>query len=293
MSVAFDTLSTGGGSSGGHIYSGAGISGSTGATIASFQSPSLTASLLVIGICINDTSANIGTLTLVWDPSGVNKTMSQIGTISDNTNGVSIFFQGVVSPGTSGAKSLKFTWSGGGLGDSYEVFGISYTGSITTSVANATEGFASNTSTSNSATVTTAVSIPSTDMEVAFFSNSGGVAWSSTNNTNIDTDAAQISVTASRATGAGSTITSTGALASSALWLAMTVGIVAAPVGTGVPYNDYQNQPDLSPLIAQRRDFSGWTPYVDRRRRVRVPPRRLLTPDRRLVLPSRKLIRAA
>lgn len=251
MAVVFDTVSGPGGSgTNGHIFSGT-ANASPVTTSATFFNPSVSSSIIVIGVAMNDSLAAIGTMSMNWDPTGVNKSMSLIGSVQTTTAGQSIFYFGLISPGTSAAKAARFSWTGSASGDVYEIYGISFTGSITSSVAAATEGFQTATGSSTSASVTTSAAIPTGDMITAWFVSNGS-AFSATNNTNIDLDATQFDVACSRASGAGSTIASTATLSPTTNWAAMVVGIKASTtVSIGL-------QPSTLLLPPMGQSMVGW-----------------------------------
>lgn len=226
MPLAQDATSGPTGASGTNHIIFSGTAGSSPvSTAGTFFSPSASASLMIIGVAMNDSLAAIGTMSMVWDPTGVNKAMSSIGSVQTTTAGQAIFYFGLVSPGTTGAKVARFSWTGSASGDVYEAYGISYTGSVTTSVAAATEGFNTNTGSSTSASVTTSASIPTGDLATSWFVSNGSAF---TNGGQLDLDATQFDVSCSTASGAGSTITSTTALSPTTTWAAMIVGIKAA-----------------------------------------------------------------
>lgn len=63
-----------------------------------------------------------------------------------------------------------------------------------------------------------------------------------------------------------------------------------APSGGGGGYVPYDPWPQLGPLTAQKHRLIGWSPNIDRRRRLRKPIRNLMLPRRVLAAPDRKLI---
>lgn len=266
MPLAQDALSTGGSGTNGVINGISSIpNGTTGFTTSTtFISPSAAASLLLFFWAINDSLAAVGTVTAKFDPTGTNQTMSSLGSVEDSAAGVSLFGHGLVVPGTSGGKAIKITYTGTAATDVGECFAISYTGSVSSSVAAATEGFNTATGTSATASVTTGASIPSGDLEIAWMIANGS-SFNSTINTTVSLDATFLGVACSKASGAGATINSTGAIAASTTWAAMTVGVKAA--------------------VAVPRGGTLLTMGVGWRKGLILPDRRIRVPKRRVIVP--------
>jgi hypothetical protein len=63
----------------------------------------------------------------------------------------------------------------------------------------------------------------------------------------------------------------------------------ASGISTYIPYDPW---PQWSPLLAQKRKQSGWSPLFDHRRRVLRPSRQLLLPSRKLFFAARTKIAA-
>lgn len=184
-------------------------------------------------------SSTPGTVTAVWDNVGTPQTMTQVGSTLIVTGGGgpgSIAVLGVVNP-TAGQKEIRVNWGGVSTNVNGYIAQVSFTGTSTSSVAAATEGFASNNGTGTTASVTSGASIPASDMAAVFFLDcgvsftgsfvngatqaDGGTAIGiSTNNTN--------NAAAEYYTGAGSAVAASAGLAGSDVWGAVIVGIKAA-----------------------------------------------------------------
>lgn len=209
-SVAFDALSacTSCGTNS-HMWE-VGAIGTGAQTLTNFQTIGASATIFCIGIEIDIASP---TVTVHWDSTGTNQAMTQVGSnIALGTGTGTIQQYCLVSP-TTGQKTLSFTCSTCSSNSAY-VVGISFTGSITTSVSAATEGAAQNSSATGTttATVTSSASIPSTDMVFTMFANSTGdfTGGVSANSTLIDhADGENNNAEASYGTGTGSTFTAT------------------------------------------------------------------------------------
>lgn len=187
-----------------------------------------------------------GTVSAVWDKAGANQAMTLIGSVVTESGGatpISVAFFGLVNP-ASGAKLLSYTWGGQATGVNAYIGLISFTGSNTTSVAAATEAFnsAHNTTGANAA-VSSAASIPSGDMAVAFYGNINGYSNAFTAGTNpgdggnaigknetLTTNAA-----AEYYSGAGGVINASAAQISSGAFAAIITGIKAAGGGPTCP----------------------------------------------------------
>lgn len=189
---------------------------------------------LLMGIELDSTTP--GTAAAHWDSGGSNQAMTSLGTIiteATSTAKALVLF-GLVNP-VAGNKTASHSFSGQSAAANGYSFLISFTGSETSSVAAATEGYATNSnSTGTTASVASGVSIPSGDMAVAFYVNinsftngftpganpgDGGVAIGQ--NQSLTTNAS-----AEYYSGAGATITASAAQASGA-WAAVIVGIKA------------------------------------------------------------------
>lgn len=232
MTVTINSKSSGGNGANGVFHGLAGI-GSGGSTISSFQNIAAGATFLLVGITVGDSSSAVGTISFTWAGS---QSMTSLGAVvqTANTFACQQLF-GLVNP-TTGSQSLKFTWSGSGSGDSVSVFGIAFNGSVSSSVAAATEGYHTATGSSSAPSVATASSIPSTDIAVGFLINDlQGTTFSSVNLTEIDITSTDGVAGANETTGAGSTVTASGVLSGSADWAAMVVGIKAASAGGSGP----------------------------------------------------------
>jgi hypothetical protein len=232
MAVAFDA------STAGLLSSTSGVGSQT---IPNFMTVGASASILIVGIeC--DTSTP-GTPTAHWDSAGTNQAMTQIGTTLTVTGGgapASLVFFGLVNP-TSGSKSLNYSFPGQATSVNTYIYGVSFTGSVTSSVAAATEGFASNNATSTTASVTSAVSIPSGDMATALAIDCGsGFVNATTENlggTQIgENEGLTNNGVAARFSGSGSTITASASLNASDVWGAIIVGIKASGGAAAAPF---------------------------------------------------------
>lgn len=222
-------------------------------------------------------SATPGTVSAVWDVGGSAQSMTQIGTTLTNSAGataMSVAFFGLVSP-TAGAKTFGWTWSGVGAAaiDSYLAL-ISFTGTLTTSVAAATKGFNSGNIANGASTtgsVSTSASISNTEMAVAWCSYliSGGFTIDGTNIGNNQTGATNAA--SSYYTGANATLTSnfSGLTANDNL-AAMIVGL------TGTAGGDTLGGAMQAYCMSRRKD-----------------EKKIWVPGRRIVKPTRKLLRAA
>jgi hypothetical protein len=203
------------------------------------------ASLLIIGIEA-DTSTP-GTITVKWDPAGTAQTMTQVGstlTVSSGTPASMALF-GVVNP-TAGLKPVSIALSGQATTVHTYVYGISFTGSATSSVAAATEGFASASGTGTAMSVASAASIPSGDMATSWFDNVQGFTSAFTHGTAQSDGGTAIgkdealtnNAAAEYYSGSGSTITASATQNASDHWGAMIVGIKAAGGGGGGAFPD-------------------------------------------------------
>lgn len=200
---------------------------------------------LLIAILEADTSTP-GTVSAVWDKAGANQTMTQIGSVVTESGGatpITLAVFGRVSP-QSGAKLLSWTWSGQASAVNAYTALISFTGSDTTSVANATEAFASaHATTGANAAVSSAASIPSGDMAVAWYGNLPGFTNAFTPGGNPGDGGTAIGKNESLTTnaaaeyysGAGAVINASAANASSAAWAALITGIKAAAAAATCP----------------------------------------------------------
>lgn len=181
-----------------------------------------------------------GTPTAHWDSAGTNQAMTLIGTVTNSTATVqSLSLFGLVSP-TTGAKLFSWTFPGQAVSVNSYHFGVSFTGTETSSVAAATTGFATGQgATGANSTVTSAASIPSGAMAVAAYNNNSGFTNAFTAGTDPGDGGTAVGKNESLTTnmageyysGAGSTITATAANAASQPWVAAIVGILA-PGGT-------------------------------------------------------------
>src|SRR5258708_37066932 len=114
--------------------------------LATFINITAGATFLLVGVEFNQGGGAGGTLALTWDQGGTNQSMTSLGSPVLNANvGDAIQYFGLVNP-TSGNKTLRVTNSGNTFGNlGAEIWGMSFNGSVTTSVAAATEGYATNT----------------------------------------------------------------------------------------------------------------------------------------------------
>lgn len=225
--------------------------GTAATALASFITVGASDTIMIVGVQYQQ--ATTATYTLHWDSTGTNQLMTQIsGTAALNatgTTGVVLF--GLVNP-TPGAKTLSISNSSTTL-NTY-LFGISFTGSGTSSVASVCYG--ANTSTAASGAtnaLTTSASVASTDAVVAIYgvASSGGFNVNSsdiTGGTWIGScTALSDNYTSGYGSGAGATYTMTGNSTASTAWSAAIVAI-AAPAAAGPPNNqDYWPNPSPTP----------------------------------------------
>jgi hypothetical protein len=148
----------------------------------SFMTISAGATFLLVGIQVFTDPAVQGTNSFIWDQGGTNQSMTSLGSALFNSDsGSQLQYFGLVNP-TSGTKTLRLSNTGNTNGNqSAVIFGISFKGSITTSVAAATEGYATNVNVSGTpsatASVSSAVAIPTGDLAIAFYyTDTGGGA---------------------------------------------------------------------------------------------------------------------
>jgi hypothetical protein len=205
-----------------------GVTTGQGANIAVGITVGASATLLLL-IISSDGSSAPTTLGARWDPLSTNQTFVSCGTPIQSTVGGSTAIMGIlgiVNP-TPGAKTVTFSCSNNG-GVYYTL--ISFTGSVTSSVAAATEGYATNSGTSASCTVTTSASIPSGDMATGGTNNTNGFSgFPSDGGTSLGSNTAQTTnMAAEYYSGAGSTITQTISQGSSGTFQSVIVGIKAA-----------------------------------------------------------------
>lgn len=200
---------------------------------ASFMTISAGATFLLVGAQVTGDPATQGTNSFVWDQGGTNQAMTSLGAAVYNSgSGFQFQFFGLVNP-TSGTKTLRLTNAGNTSGNANAViFGISFNGTASASVAAATEGYATNTdggSTSATASVSSGVSIPSGDMAVAFYlmGTGGGAAFPTDGGTFGDMAFGNSRLYESYS-GAGATINSSYASTVSQFWTAGIVGIKAS-----------------------------------------------------------------
>lgn len=186
-----------------------------------------------------------GTVTIHWDNGGTNQVMTQIGLTTDSTNGVTTAFYGLVNP-TAGAKKFDWTLSSTTNGTNFYRCAISFTGSITTSVAAATYAFNSNTSTSAvaNATVSSASAIATGDMAVtAYVNDTTGFSNAFTAGTNPGDGGTAIgqnqtltnNMSAEYYSGAGAVINSSAACSTTSFFVAIITGIAAPASNTFIP----------------------------------------------------------
>lgn len=211
---------------------------SASSTSANLLTVGAAATLLIVGVEI-DTSTP-GTVFMNWNPAGTNQAMTLIGSIVTQiggvTNPITIALFGLVNP-TSGLHPVSVIASGQATGVQSYLYAISFTGSVSSSVAAATEGFASATAaTGTTMAVTSAVSIPSGDMATAWWGDAQGFTGTFVNGA-IQADGGTAvgkneSLTNNAAaeyySGAGSAIAASAAGNASGGWIAMIVGIVSA-----------------------------------------------------------------
>jgi len=236
---------------------------STTQTSTNFMTVGASATILIIGLEIETAAA--GTFTAHWDSAGTNQVMTQIGSNAVIGTSFTLALFGLVSP-TSGLKNLSYSFSGVGTSTNGYVYGVSFTGSNTSSVASATEGNVSSTGTSTTASVTTSVSIPATDMATAWFIDGGsGFTGSFVNGATQADGGKAVGINqalgangaAEYYTGAGSTITASAGLAASDPWAAMIVGIKVA----GAAANPFVSH--ISDLPPRGFVYSEWQKFTD------------------------------
>lgn len=283
MALAVSTTSSGGGGSNGILY-GSVSGGSTPISIAGFQNTGASDTLLLVFWGISDATTNIGTVTAKWG----SQTLTEIGSaLLWGSSSDSSYVFGLVSP-TSGSQGLTISWTGAGGLDSYAVFGISFTGSVSNSVAAATYAFQSNSnSTANTtSTVTTAASVTTGDIAVAM-QLAQQTGFSAVSGTEIDifNVTGGFNAGCNRSTGAGSAITLTGTCAS-ALWGSTIVAVAAAAAASQTPYQPYFQQM----LASKRKEFIGWREGYDHRWRRWRRDRKWATSSTRLLVPSQGLL---
>ena len=231
--VALDGLSAGGGAANGHMYA-VGSVGASAIPLSAFQTIGASATIFCVGFEIDLASP---TTTIHWDSTGTNQLMTQVGSniaLGTGTGTIQLFC--LVNP-TAGSKTLSFQVTNASSNSVY-IVGMSFTGSITTSVAAATEGAAQNSSATatTTATVTSSASIPSTDMVFTMFANSGGdfTGAVSSNSTLIDHyNAVNNNALASYGTGAGATFTATATQGSDGF--AASITGIKAPAAVSCP----------------------------------------------------------
>ncbi len=213
---------------------------------ASFMTISAGATFLLVGAQIFTDPAVQGTNSFIWDQGGTNQAMTSLGAaFFDVDSGAQLQFFGLVNP-TAGTLTLRLSNSGNTNGNqSAVVFGISFNGSVTTSVAAATEGYATNQNAagtpSATASVSSAASIPSGDKAVAFYyTDTGGGATFPTDGGTFGDMAFTNSREYESYSGAGAIINSSYATTVSQFWSVLIVGIkapgaappvVSAPLG--------------------------------------------------------------
>lgn len=257
-------------------------SGAPAGGLAAFLTVGASATFLLVMISVDNTSP--GVPTAHWDSAGTNQAMTQVGsTITNATGGFSLCFMGLVNP-TAGSKTLTFAF--GTSGNNAYAAGESFTGTVTSSVAAATEGAATATGNSTTAAATTAVSIPSGDMAVAWTTNVNGYTGDPMTPNAVQADGGKAigdnqSLTHNAAgeyySGAGSAI-SCSLGGPTGQWAAAIVGI-KAPGGAVVPVLALPRR-----IFLKRRWQSGRSPLGDAPMRKQRAP---LVPDSRLILPRR------
>lgn len=200
-----------------------------------------TATFLLVGFEVDSATPS----SVNWDPAGTNQPMTLIGTVAaGTTSNIALF--GLVNP-TPGNKSISFTAT---ANNSAYIFGISFTGSETSSVAAATEGFNKATGTGTSFSVVTSASIPSGDAAVSALGNSHTITgFPSDGGTSIGLgNSLTTNLAGENYSGAGSAITASASSASSGQWAYVIVGIAAPGGGAFVPDPRWEN---LGPMLAQ------------------------------------------
>lgn len=246
------------------------------------------ATLLIAGQEVDVTTP--GSISMTWDTAGggTNQAMTEIGTLAVDSGGsatMNLVLFGVINP-TAGNKNLTMSWTTGG--PSYYM-AMSFTGSDTTSVANATYGFAKNNAASGAnATVTSGAAIASGDMALAVYNNQAGYSNAFTAGTDPGDGGTAIgkneglttNMAAEYYSGAGSTIAASAAQAASQHFVAVIVGIKAAGGAAAAPvlatprrvFLRRHHQPFATPRQFDRNRIVGWKPG-------------LILPRRSLILP--------
>lgn len=192
---------------------------------------------------ISADSVTPGAATATWDTGGTNQAMTSLGAIVTNatTTNECLALFGVVNP-TVGAKKFAWTFPGQSTAVNSYHFAVSFTGTETSSVAAATEGYQTASAASGaSATVTSSASIPTGDMAVAAYNNINGYSNAFTAGTNPGDGGTAVGKNESLTTnmageyysGAGSTIAASATQGASGAYVAAIVGI-KAPGGAAV-----------------------------------------------------------
>ncbi len=207
--------------------------------IATFINITAGATFLLVGVEFNQGGGTGGTLALTWDQGGTNQSMTSLGSPVLNSNvGDAIQYFGLVNP-TSGNKTLRVTNSGNTFGNlGAEIWGMSFNGTATASVAAATEGYATNTdggTAGTALTVSSAVSIPSGDMAVTQWIDTTSMTTFPTDSGTLGDNTFSGFYVYEYYNGAGSVINSSATLATSGFWTGMIVGIKAAGAAATCP----------------------------------------------------------
>lgn len=234
--------------------------------------------LLIFCFVLSNAGIFGGNLTLNWDSGGTPQAMTQI---DNNASGASpkVFLFGLVNP-TPGNKSLSVSWVASGLNSTHTENAISFTGTVTTSVAAAalTDGGAGGTGT---ALTTPTVTGNVNDYYVSGYAGASNLSSVSDNQLMLDNNVTHAGANYKQS---AASVSMSAVQASSVAWATIGAEIVgAAGGGSNTPFNPW---PSLAPMLAQRRS-TGWTPkLVDWHRRQRPGRSRLWTPDRRIALPQ-------
>lgn len=167
-------------------------------------------------------------VTCIWDPAGTNQAMTLIRSDIANVRGVAYLY-GLVAP-TSGNKTIRFAWTGGGTTD-IVVDGVAWTGvdqtGGATSFPNGATAKSSTTTASAAVTITSATG----DAAIAISVNDTNIYNTHSQTLVFEEDTLNdIGACGSRAAGAAS-VTFTDVIASTADWVSSGCSIKAVAVG--------------------------------------------------------------
>ena len=296
MAVAVKDLGTGGGAgnSGNHGFAFDVNNQASSWTKAGTITVTSGATLLVLCLNMEQNWSSLTGVTVTWDSGGTNQVMTSVGTpphFFNTANGNSNGIWALVNP-TIGAKSFNVAWTSGGS-FSMEAVAITFSGTVTSSVAAACYGYGSQTSAAGSEIpnlATTSASIASGDMWISghasfgptspYYNDPAGTTSGGSAGTRYDIDVNQgDNCYWHYGNGAGATVKAEADNFSAGDWDCSVVGIAAptaaAAEGAGTPTAIYRVR---SP---------GW------RWRRRPTDKKIFVARRGLIVPVRKLLKAA